>query len=236
MKTVLKTFGILLMSVSLITSCNKDDNYAEPMDVVTLNMNDEANGKTRLGQSDVYINKSNNFQTSLALIADLGSQRGIGTQIEPQLGTLATEVAVIPGHLYQIFPYNSVRTFPSGVSATKVGEPYYKTYVVSQLKNNDKVVGALVQYVLTYPDSKGLLKADTKIGTIQGYGKSISIPIPNGAECIWGDDVMLMFDISTNNNTLRMTPKSNAVLKTGTYKGYIRVDNIFTTVLLNVIW
>ncbi|MEG1934635.1 MAG: DUF5036 family protein, partial [Rikenellaceae bacterium] len=77
--------GILLIILTSVfaTSCNKDDNYSEPSDAITLNMLNEQNGKTMLGKSDVFINKSINFCTNSCLIADAGSASGVGANIAP---------------------------------------------------------------------------------------------------------------------------------------------------------
>lgn len=65
--------GILLFLCSIgFVSCGDDDDNKDPEGSVTLNMMNEGNGKTLLGQSDVYINNSNNFKTSTCYIAGRG--------------------------------------------------------------------------------------------------------------------------------------------------------------------
>ena len=45
-------------------NCSDDDTPDDPADTITLNMLNEHNGKTYLGESNVYINEANNFITS----------------------------------------------------------------------------------------------------------------------------------------------------------------------------
>lgn len=69
---------LLLFFTFSFTSCNDDDDTKDPEGTVTLNMLNEENGKTILGESDVYINSSNNFKTSSCYIADAGKASGLG--------------------------------------------------------------------------------------------------------------------------------------------------------------
>ena len=66
-------FGMLslFLCVFNLVSCG-DDEIKDPDDAVTLNMLNEEGDKTMLGNSDVYINKSNNFKTYSCYIADAG--------------------------------------------------------------------------------------------------------------------------------------------------------------------
>ena len=58
------------------TSCSDDDSV-ELEDVTTLNMLNEDNGKTYLGNSDIYITDENNFSGSSCLLVELGGANGI---------------------------------------------------------------------------------------------------------------------------------------------------------------
>jgi hypothetical protein len=50
------------VSTFFVACSNDDDNTPDdPAGTVTLNMLNENNGMTELGNSDVYINKANNF-------------------------------------------------------------------------------------------------------------------------------------------------------------------------------
>ena len=66
-------------------SCSDDDSTPEIDNATTLNMLDAENGKTRLGNSDIYINAANNFETNRCLIVELGSSKGLGRVVPPQI-------------------------------------------------------------------------------------------------------------------------------------------------------
>ena len=69
-----KTFTALCCLFALIIcSCNNDDDLEMPADAITLNMMNEGNGKTVLGESDLYINAANNFYTSRCGITEANS-------------------------------------------------------------------------------------------------------------------------------------------------------------------
>ena len=52
-------------------NCSDDDTPDDPADTITLNMLNEHNGKTYLGESKTYINEANNFVTSSNFISDV---------------------------------------------------------------------------------------------------------------------------------------------------------------------
>lgn len=97
-----------VLCVSLIVVMMTRD---DPADTITLNMLNEHNGKTYLGESKTYINEANNFVTSSNFISDVGNGAGVGADILPSLTNLTHEVAVTPGHIYQIFDKNTLIDF-----------------------------------------------------------------------------------------------------------------------------
>ena len=69
-------FQLLLAAFLLPAfSCSDDDSAPEINNATTLNMLDVENGATRLGNSDIYINAANNFQTNECLIAEIGPSK-----------------------------------------------------------------------------------------------------------------------------------------------------------------
>lgn len=106
-----KIVGIFLLSLCTMcfVNCSDDDTPDDPADTITLNMLNEHNGKTYLGESNVYINEANNFITSKNFISDVGNGAGVGANILPSLTNLTHEVAVTPGHIYQIFLKNPIQ-------------------------------------------------------------------------------------------------------------------------------
>jgi hypothetical protein len=153
-----KLLQILLVGILLAgAACSDiDDTPIDPVNTVTLNMLDEENGKTMLGESDVFINKANNFQSQSCFIADIGNVGGVGTKIPPKLDNLAREVAVCQGQMYQVYDGETLRTFPSGVRAIMAGAAYYHLFVVSQILVDTKSIGAIVKYVSVYPKTENL--------------------------------------------------------------------------------
>lgn len=228
----------LLFATSLV-SCN-DDDIKEPDDAVTLNMLNEKNGKTFLGTSDVFINNSNNFQTSSCYIADAGQTSGLGANIAPQLNNLTREAAVVERHLYQIYERGTLRSFPSGNSAILIGSGYYKMYVLSPLTTGDILSGATVKYALAYPDAQNLPEYRKVIGSLDQVGESFEYILPKNAEYVldeYWNEVKEAFDIQTSGNKLTvklLKPINKIYGPYGTHKIYIRLGHTYTVVDLNV--
>lgn len=243
LKRTLNLLSILLMlvTVTFITSCDKDESPEDPADTVTLNMLDELNGKTLLGKSDVFINKSNNFRAPSTFISDAGNVPGIGVRPQPQTNNLVQEVAVLPGHLYQIFDRSTLTEFPSGALAMEIGAFYYQVYVVSPIITDNVTKGAVVKYVLVNPDPQDLPALDYNLGDLTGTDESVEIALPEGAECVFkehpGSGEEGAFHVSTTGDKLVITllKGPNEIRGPyGTYRTYIRQGNVYTSVIFNV--
>ncbi|MBS7343515.1 MAG: DUF5036 family protein [Parabacteroides sp.] len=85
-------------------SCSDDLSEEElfPEGTATLYMMDERNGKTLLGNSDVYITGERNFHSNRFPIFDMGKKSGIGDIEMPDFINMAPQVAVQPGNGYVI--------------------------------------------------------------------------------------------------------------------------------------
>ena len=231
-------FQLLFAGVLFLgTSCSKDNVPNDPEGTVSLNMLNEQNGKTRLGTSDVYINKANNFYTNSCLISEIGNVGGIGKEVEPRLNNLVREVAVAIGNMYQVFDAETVFDFPSGTRAIMAGAAYYRFYVVAPIAVDDVQTGAIVKYVSVYPDAQGLPEYGKSLGTVTYVGETVSMELPKNTECFWYDGVPEVFDISASDGVLRMTlnrtpTEFNGV--SGTYEVYIRLGNVYTSVTVRV--
>ncbi len=152
-----------------IVSCGKDE-PSDPAGTVTLNMLDEGNGKTILGKSDVYINNADNFISTSCLLVDLGPKSGLGAAGAPVLTGTASQMAVEPGHAYQVFGKDLLRRFPSGNYAMSTDDTYYyNVYVVSTTEKDGKVTGAAVKYVEVDTPGYGLPEYNKNIGTLDHY-------------------------------------------------------------------
>ena len=233
--------GVLSLSLCFMSliSCG-DDDIKDPDDTITLNMLNEKNGKTLLGTSDVYINNSNNFKTHSCYIVGMGEASGLGANLQLQLNKLAQEVAVIPGHLYQIYDENVFRDFPSGNVAILVGTGYYKAYVVSSIVNDNITTGATVKYALASHEAPEIPEYKTLIGSIDQTGESIEYTLPKDVECVFNDYLdgeKDAFDIQLTDGKLTITllKSINKIYGPyGTYGMYIRLGSAFTYIEFNV--
>ncbi|MDD4114928.1 MAG: DUF5036 family protein, partial [Massilibacteroides sp.] len=128
-----------------------------------------------------------------------------------------------------------------GKKAVQIEAAYYKAYVVSPIVNDEVTTGAVLKYVLTYPEAKGLPEVGTIIGTLDEAGDNTEIELPKDAECYFvehkGSEEENSFDIQFENGKLKI-----ALLETtnrtygpyGTYNIYIRSGDVFTVVKLNI--
>lgn len=235
----IKLLPILLLAILLTgVSCSKDKSDVDPLDAVTLNMLDETNGKTMLGNSTVYINKANNFFSTSSLIADLGTIGGLGTQVAPQLTTLVKEVAVSQGHTYQIFDPRMLLLFPSGVRAMRVDASYYRMCVISPLKNEGEIKGSVVKYISRYPETYGLPDYQHVFGEVAYAGDKVEISLPSGAECSWDSYEETIFEIFRDGRKLNLILKQTPTSSSGEIGGHpfhIRMNNVYTTVIVMVV-
>ena len=131
MKTRFCLLVALVAAAFVFASCpNEDDKLPAFRGTVRLNMLDEDNGQTLLGDSRVYIERGNNCYGLSCLMADLSRRRGAGDiQWHEQRG-LAPRVEMPPGHSYMVYDTWTVVEFPPGMLA--VGSVYYRVYVHTQ--------------------------------------------------------------------------------------------------------
>lgn len=164
MKNIMK-ISKLLFALSLflsftVVSCKDDDEPSVPVDAISVNMI-ASDGETTIGGSDVYISSHMNFSTSQCAIADLGKKGGFDKN--PSLTQIGQEVAVTPGHFYQIFLTGNIRTI-AGARAVPVDVNFYNVYVDSWIYDKDKnAIGAKVSYSECYPRIKQLPEWGTAI-------------------------------------------------------------------------
>lgn len=172
---------ITLFAVSCSNNDDNDDN-TDPSGTIALNLYNESNGKTMLGNSDVYIDKANNFYGPSCLIANLGKKKGLGSMSDPVLDGVSIRVAVEQGSGYNVFKNAATYEFPSGTLALNITADYYNVYVASQIKQNDVVVGANVKFVLMDVPKYGLPEYNKLIGTLDhldGNEMELSIDLPS---------------------------------------------------------
>lgn len=172
---------ILAFAISFV-ACSDDDNTPDdPVGTVALNMLNEGNGKTELGNSDVYINNANNFYSQSCLLSSLGKKNGLASIDDVLLVGGTNTAAVEVGNAYQIFTRSSTKEFPSGKLALRIGSNYYNVYVASQIKKENAVTGAIVKFLLMDTPVNGLPELDSNIGTLNHLNPNeheITIELP----------------------------------------------------------
>ena len=190
-----------------------DDSMPEINNATTLNMLDVENGATRLGNSDIYINAANNFQTNECLIAEIGPSKGIGKVISPQVGSsLVYQAAVTPGNLYQAFKQEAVKQFPSGKFALALAGDYYQFHVESEIMKEEKRVGAVIRFALINPEADGLPAYDSTIGTVvNGSKNEIVYEFPKGTEFQYDNSLEDIFNISTEGGVLKVSMSHGSI-------------------------
>lgn len=157
--------GFLITLVLFVVSCSNDDHHGDPVGTVSVNMMNEDNGKTELGNSDVYIDNANNFYGPYCLIASLG-KKSLGSISSPVLLGISNRVAVEQGNAYQIFKDAALREFPSGKIALNINADYYNVYVESQIIKDEEIAGAVVKFVLMDVPDNDLPVYNSNIGTL----------------------------------------------------------------------
>lgn len=235
-RTPLHFFRTLLQTMTVfaalaIASCSPpDDNPQDPPGTVTVNMMNGKNGLTRLGNSDVSIDDANNFYSSICEMADLGRKSGLGSLPGPVLAGVGSRIAIKPGHGYQIFDRNALYEFPSGNIALNIESDYYNVYVVSYIKKDQAITGAVVKYVLVRAPSNGLPANNTNIGNFNNTGESISIELPDsGFEYDYTDyDSGNVVELTKDGNKLNI--KFIEWKAPGGFGIYIRIKGAYTYV------
>lgn len=227
---------LLAAFLPAVFSCSDDDSMPEINNATTLNMLDADNGSTRLGNSDIFINAANNFQTNQCLIAEIGSSKGLGKVVPPQVGDgLVYQAAVQPGHLYQAFREEAVMHFPSGKSALALAGDYYQFYVDSEIMKEERKIGAVVRFALINPEAGGLPAYDSMIGTTHsGYEEEIVYEFPRDTEFRFDSDVEEIFRVTTEGGVLKMRLMQTWSDIRGNYMIYARHDKVYTKVYVKV--
>ena len=228
---------LLFLCATSFFACSDDDDNKDPEGSVTLNMMNEENGKTLLGVSDVYINEANNFKTSYCFIADMGKTSGLGTSTKNLLNNLSQEIAIIPNHLYHIYDENIIQDFPSGNRAVMIGSGYYKVYVEELITKENLTTGAILKYILAYPETNALPEYETNIGTMHNIGDYIEYPLSKDTELSFSeylDTHNVAFNIQITDKKLKITQRQSTDSTSGPYgeyKIYIRSGTTFTCVV-----
>ena len=207
-------------------------------------MMNEDNGKTLLGNSDVYITNAGNFTSDQYPLFDVGEKRGIGDIDMPGFANMAPEVAVQPRHGYVICEANDVRTFPSGKKAIREDASVYRVFVDSWIEDKEgNATGANVYFLLGKPDTdEGIPFWDSEIEWQYDptKGNPLELTLPS-------DDIEVeILSEQENYNYLAYSMRGRTLVfriekDTGmdaVYQVRIRCQNIYTEVSLSLknIW
>ena len=228
---------MLIANVFLVTSCSDDDDSVDLQNITTLNMLNEDNGRTWLGNSDIYITDENNFSTSSCLLVELGGASGIGKVVPPKVGDgLVRKAAVLPGYLYQAFDEETIREFPSGALAVIVGAAYYQFYVESEIMKDISNtgtavnVGAVVKYASVYPDPQDLPEYGKTVVDVTSSDNVVEMQFPADVEFYYQSDDT--FDVQTESGKLTVTCNYTSYRRE--YPIYVRRGNVFTDVIIRI--
>lgn len=231
---------ILLLAALLpaFLACSDDERASDIDNITTLNMRNAESGKTYLGNSDIFINEANNFETNRCLIAEIGPSKGLDKVLPPRMTQgLVQETAVLPGHLYQAFPTAAVRTFPSGKPALSLAGDYYQFHVSSILKEEEKCIGAVVRFSLLIPEDKKLPAYDSTIGTITRYWDSSEevfvYEFPKETEFEFDNHLEQYYRITTENGVLKIQHRTWDDVP-GLYPIHARHGEVYTKVYINI--
>ncbi len=162
-----KSFLWMLLALGIVafSACSNDDAPSDPEGTVALNMLDEANGKTMLEDSGIYIDSGQNFVAgSNCDIFVLGQAGSLGAASIGNLSTPVSRAAVVSHQGYVACRPSALMKFPSGSLALPIGRSdvnYMKFWVQSPLKNDGKTIGAALKFVLLQPKTYGLPEFDS---------------------------------------------------------------------------
>lgn len=150
---------LITPALLFLPACSDNDEPEIPGNAITLNMMNDDNGETSIGNSDVHINSSNNFISSYCDIVDLGRKGNFNQN--PDLTQIARQMAVTPGNYYQIVLSGDIHNV-AGQRAFPLSGYFYNVYVDSWLYNSDNsICGAKVQYAECTPSTNKLPEWDT---------------------------------------------------------------------------
>lgn len=236
-KNLLFKLLLTVISFSAISCSDDDNNSADLENITTLNMLNDDNGRTRLGNSDIYITDENNFSTSSCLLVELGGTNGIGKVVPPKVGDgLVRKAAVLPGYLYQAFDEETVMEFPSGKRAVMVSSSYYQFYVESTIMKDVSNagtpvnVGAVVKYASVYPDLQDLPEYGKMIVDLTYSNSLVEMQFPADVEFYYRPNDT--FDVQTEAG--KLTVAANTLSYKIEYPIYIRRNNVFTEIIIRI--
>ncbi len=240
------TVGAVICSLLAVaaSSCEKADKVERfPEGTSMIRMMNEENGKTELGNSDLYITSSGNFRSERFPIMDCGATDGIGGIGLPDFMNMAPEVAVIPGHGYVVCSSDDIHTFPSRKKAIAENAQMYRVYADSWITDDKgKTVGANVYFLLGMPPERGnmpKMNSSTEQLTWEEWNnksREISLELPSeDIEAQTSDDKYGILDYAARGKTLTFRlSHSPASYEVTNYNVRIRSGRIYTEIVIPV--
>ena len=243
MDKLLKLMPLMLLLFLAGCSSKNEDEESEVFST-TLNMMNEANGKTLFEGTQYYIDKSNNFVSESRdwCLVDAGSTSLSNKKWQADPANRVFAAAVQYKHCYHFFETARLRFFPSGKCAVLVGSVFYKLWVDDPITEGNTTKGAVVKFVKTIVSTNALPAKESVIGEMHnGVGNKIEYSVPEGAECTFGyypTDRRSDFNIQVNGGKLTIELKSWKDDFEGTsyidYEIYIRHGTLWTPVFFRV--
>lgn len=137
--------NLLLVTLSACAlafgACSKEDApKGDPAGSASLNMMNESNGRTMLGNSDVYVDDAGNFVCSSAVIAYVGRVNGLNG-VTMRFDNLVRIAAVDVGGGYLVYDGESLHEFPSGHVALAAGATFYRMRAESIITGENASTG-----------------------------------------------------------------------------------------------
>lgn len=228
-----------ILSLASLTGCDTNNTNSQPIETTTLNMHNEDNGKTFLGTTDVYINNANNFTSSSFVFTSLGRQGSISIPTTPKLSNLVTEIAVEAQTGYQIFDKSCIRKFPSGQIAVFEGAVFCYVYVNNLITNDeDKTIGAQVEFASMYPNSETLPPYGEYIHTFTGETEEFEYQLSPNFEYVidssWASHRDFQIELTDKTLKIKLLVSPNEHNNFGPYPIYIRDGIVYTIIYIDV--
>ena len=247
-RTLLRALLLCLCTAFLTTGCGDDEETnLFPEGTAALRMMNESNGKTILGNSDLYITDSGNFYSEQFPLFDMGEKRGLSDIGMPDFINMSHEVAVNPKHGYLLCDSRDITTFSgSQTYAIARNSRVYRFYVDSWIQENGKNIGANVFFLLGNPDKDCVLPEwDSTIAVLNpnwekgeftgsltlpgARAEDLEVEFPNRQT----EDMPMQYDITGNVITFRLDQAEWDYI-TKTFRIRIRHKHIYTEGILQL--
>ena len=174
-------FLSILTLLPIVSSCGDDNDEPQPgypdptipENAVQLNMMNESNGKSLLGNTDVYLSDGNNLVSSEEYLIGKVTKLPLSLSASPELSQLFPQIAVETKNIYQIFAKENLHKFPSGISALKDNTTYINAYVESWINKKKKKIGAKISFLEENVTNDFPFGAETSCHSSKSDGKTL---------------------------------------------------------------